>query len=171
VNITGVSNGVQAIYPVMVRQGFGHIINTASMAGLMPTPMMVSYGAAKHAVVGLSTSLRVEAAFAGVRVSVLCPGVIRTPILSGGKYGKMLRPIPVEIQERTWKRLRPMDPAQFARQALGAIARNRAIIILPAWWRLLWWINRLSPALGMALSRQLSLSNKRQMEQAERNPL
>src|SRR5439155_13844601 len=97
VNLRGVVNGVQAAYPVMLRQGFGHIVNTASVAGLLPTPTIVSYCAAKHAVVGLSTSLRVEAAEAGVRVSVLCPGAIKTPILEGGKYGKMLQPLPPEV--------------------------------------------------------------------------
>ena len=51
----------------------------------------------KHAVVGLSLSLRAEAALLGIRVSVLCPGAIRTPILDGGgKYGKMLIDIPQE---------------------------------------------------------------------------
>jgi NAD(P)-dependent dehydrogenase (short-subunit alcohol dehydrogenase family) len=166
VNISGVANGVQAAYPIMVRQGFGHIVNTASMAGLMPTPMIVSYGAAKHAVVGLSTSLRIEAATAGVRVSVLCPGVIRTPILTGGKYGRMMTPLPAEKQLRNLERLRPMEPALFARQALRAIAKNRAIIILPSWWKVFWWINRLSPALGLAVGRQMYLSTKRQWDKA-----
>ena len=88
VNLHGVVNGVQAAYSVMLSQGYGHIVNTASMAGLLPMPTAVSYATTKHAVVGLSKSLRVEAASYGVRVSVLCPGFIRTPILRGGKYGK-----------------------------------------------------------------------------------
>jgi NAD(P)-dependent dehydrogenase (short-subunit alcohol dehydrogenase family) len=166
VNINGVANGVQAAYPVMVRQGFGHIINTASMAGLMPSPMTVAYSAAKHAVVGLSTSLRIEAAAAGVRVSVLCPGVIRTPILEGGKYGRMLRILTPEAQRRNWERLRPMDAALFADKALRAIARNKAVIIFPAWWRVIWWINRLSPALGRVVSHRLYLWGKREWDQA-----
>jgi NAD(P)-dependent dehydrogenase (short-subunit alcohol dehydrogenase family) len=170
VNLTGVANGVQAAYPVMVRQGFGHIVNTASMAGLMPSPMTVSYAATKHAVVGLSTSLRIEAEPAGVRVSVICPGVIRTPILTGGKYGKMLRPLPPEVQKRTWERLRPMDPNLFARQTLRAVAKNKAIIIFPAWWRVIWWINRLSPTLGLAVGRWLYRTGKRQWTEAPATP-
>jgi NAD(P)-dependent dehydrogenase (short-subunit alcohol dehydrogenase family) len=168
VNIQGVANGVQAAYPVMVRQGFGHIVNTASMAGLMPAPWTVSYCAAKHAVVGLTTSLRIEAAPAGVRVSVLCPGVIRTPILEGGKYGRMLPSLLPAIQEHRWERFRPMDPARFAERALRAVARNKAIIVIPAWWKLIWWLNRLSPTLGLALGRQLYLFTKRQVEAAKR---
>ena len=139
-------NGVQAAYPVMRTQGYGHIVNTASMAGLCPAPMAVSYAATKHAVVGLSTSLRIEAAEAGLRVSVLCPGFIRTPILrGGGKYGKDLRQLSPEQQDRLVERSRPMEPADFARRALNAVARNQAIIIVPGGWKLLWWLNRLSP--------------------------
>ncbi len=93
VNLRGVIHGVQAAYPIMLQQGFGHIVNTASLAGLLPYPLCASYCATKHAVVGLSTALRIEAAPAGVRVSVLCPGPVRTPaLINGGKYGKMLQP-------------------------------------------------------------------------------
>jgi NAD(P)-dependent dehydrogenase (short-subunit alcohol dehydrogenase family) len=168
VNIHGVANGVQAAYPVMVRQGFGHIVNTASMAGLMPTPMIVSYGAAKHAVVGLSTSLRVEAASAGVRVSVLCPGVIRTPILDGGKYGRMPASLTSEAQRRAMERLRPLEPSVLAERTLRAVARNKAIIVVPGWWKAIWWINRLSPSLGMYVSTLLFRQSKRDIQAATR---
>ena len=162
VNLRGVIHGVQAAYPIMLRQGFGHIVNTASMAGLMPTPLATGYGATKHAVVGLSTSLRVEAAAAGVRVSVLCPGVIRTPVLiDAGKFGKLLEPIPQEAQRELWERQRPMDPNRFAEKALRAVARNRAIIIIPSWWNVIWWLNRLSPGFGFYLGRKALETMKR----------
>lgn len=90
VNLRGVINGVQGAYKIMRNQGFGHIVNTSSMAGLMPSPGVSSYATTKHAVVGLSKSLRAEAAPAGIRVSVLCPGVIRTPILEGANMAKIL---------------------------------------------------------------------------------
>lgn len=90
VNLRGVINGVQCVYPLMLRQGFGHIVNTASMAGLTTSPGMVSYMTTKHAVVALSRGLRAEAQSRGVRVSVFCPGVIRTPGLQGGKHGIFL---------------------------------------------------------------------------------
>ena len=155
VNLRGVVNGVQAAYPVMLRQGYGHIVNTASAAGLLPAPSIVSYCAAKHAVVGLSTSLRIEAAAAGVRVSVLCPGAVRTPILEGGgKYGKVLQPLPAEVLRRHWERVRPMAADRFAAAALRAVAANRAIIVIPSRWRLFWWLNRLSPSLGLYFMRE-----------------
>ena len=164
VNLHGVVNGVQAAYPVILSQGYGHIVNTASMAGLLPMPTAVSYAATKHAVVGLSKSLRVEAASYGVRVSVLCPGFIRTPILHGGKYGKNLQPVPPEVQEKFIRRYRPMDPARFAEKVLDALARNKPLIIVPGWWRLFWWLSRLSPALEFALAQRSYRSARKAMQ-------
>jgi len=155
VNIRGVINGIQTAYPIMLAQEFGHIVNTDSMAGLMPGPGNTVYTMTKHGVVGLSLSLRGEAALAGVRVSVICPGVIQTPILEGGgRYGKMLMEIPAEEMRRLFQKLRPMPPHVFAKKVLDAVAKNRAIIIFPRWWRVFWWINRLSPAIGIALAQR-----------------
>jgi NAD(P)-dependent dehydrogenase (short-subunit alcohol dehydrogenase family) len=155
VNIRGVINGIQAAYPIMLAQGFGHIVNTASMAGLMPGPGNTVYTMTKHGVVGLSLSLRGEAALMGVRVSVICPGVIQTPILEGGgRYGKMLIDVPPEEMRRLFERLRPMPARIFAHKVLDAVAKNKAIIIYPRWWRVFWWINRLSPRLGVFLAQR-----------------
>lgn len=155
VNLRGVINGIQAAYKIMVQQGFGHIVNTASMAGLMPGPGNVSYTTTKHAVVGLSRSLRAEAARLGVRVSVLCPGVVRTPILEGGgRYGKMLIDVSPGKVRQLWEKLKPMSPNLFAEKVLRLVAKNRAIIIVPSWWKVYWWVNRLSPSLGIFLSQK-----------------
>jgi NAD(P)-dependent dehydrogenase (short-subunit alcohol dehydrogenase family) len=155
VNLRGVVNGIQAAYKMMVAQGFGHIINTASMAGLMPGPGNVAYTTTKHAVVGLSKSLRAEAAQLGVRVSVLCPGLIRTPILEeGGRYGKMLIDISPEEMRRLCEKLKPMSPNIFAKKVLNSVAKNRAIIVVPSWWKLMWWMHRLSPSFGMLFAQK-----------------
>jgi NAD(P)-dependent dehydrogenase (short-subunit alcohol dehydrogenase family) len=149
VNVRGVAYGVQAVYPVMRAQGSGHIINTASMAGLLPTGEAGSYVASKHAVVGLSKVLRVEAKPYGVRVSALCPGVIRTPIMLGGKYGRTNLPTDAEpTMMNLWEQLRPMDPRVFARKTLRKVARNAPIIVVPSWWNLFWFVERLSPRLS-----------------------
>lgn len=162
VNLMGVINGIQAVYKVMIDQGFGHIVNTASTAGLMPSPGMVGYSTTKYAVVGLSESLRSEAARFGIRVSVLCPGAIRTPILAGGgKFGRMLVDIPSEIVSQMWESLKPMPPAQFAEKALDALAKNKAVIVVPSWWKRYWWINRLAPSLGLTLSQKRFEANLR----------
>jgi NAD(P)-dependent dehydrogenase (short-subunit alcohol dehydrogenase family) len=155
INLNGVINGVLSSYPVMVRQGFGHIVNTASIAGIIPFAGMIGYTTAKHAVIGLSQSLRAEAALSGVRVSVLCPGAVRTPILAdGGKFGSILYNVTSEKILGIWEKFRPVDPDEVASKALKAIAKNTAIIVIPSWWKLVWGIHRLSPMLGMGLCRK-----------------
>jgi NAD(P)-dependent dehydrogenase (short-subunit alcohol dehydrogenase family) len=164
VNLRGVIHGVQCAYPVMIRQGFGHIVNTASMAGLTTSPGIVSYTTTKHAVVALSQALRAEARGHGIRVSVLCPGVIRTPMLRGGKHGIFLGPVPEEKQRELgpefFERLRPMSPSVFARKVLDQVARNKGIIIVPSWWRVWWWLERSSPALALFLARKIFERNR-----------
>jgi NAD(P)-dependent dehydrogenase (short-subunit alcohol dehydrogenase family) len=145
VNLRGVAHGILAAYPLMIRQGFGHIVNTASMAGLSPAPLQISYTATKYAVVGLSRALRLEARRYGVKVSVVCPGVIRTPILKGGRYGRFKSGLDPGVIAEHIERLRPVEPSVFARRVLRAVERDRAIIIEPKAWRLFWYLDRLSP--------------------------
>jgi NAD(P)-dependent dehydrogenase (short-subunit alcohol dehydrogenase family) len=165
VNLRGVIHGVQCTYPVMLRQGFGHIVNTASMAGLTHAPGMASYTATKHAVVALSQSLRAEARDRGVRVSVLCPGVIRTPLLQGGRHGIFLGTMPEERAREAFRdffeRLRPMPAPVFAEKALDQIARDRGIIVIPGWWKVFWWLERASPTLALFLARKGFQRNRR----------
>jgi NAD(P)-dependent dehydrogenase (short-subunit alcohol dehydrogenase family) len=168
VNIRGVVNGIQAAYPVMVKQKFGHIVNISSMAGLVSHGGMAGYVMTKHAVVGLSLSLRIEAALHGIRISVVCPGVVRTPILQMDKYNKMLNNIPREQLFHFWERLRPVDPQIFTRKVLKQIGRNRAIIIVPSWWKIFWWIYRLLPSAGLYMGQ---LSFVRMYNEANRRKL
>jgi NAD(P)-dependent dehydrogenase (short-subunit alcohol dehydrogenase family) len=162
VNLRGVVHGIQAVYPIMIRQHSGHIVNTASMSGLVASPGSVSYTATKHAVVGISKALRVEAERHGVQVSVFCPGAIRTPILTGGKYGR-IPGISDEELLKSWERLRPMAPEKFAERALRAVLRGDAIIVVPTWWKAFWYLERLSPALSMRLTK-LALKRIRELE-------
>jgi hypothetical protein len=55
-----------------------------------------------------------------------------------------------------------MDPALFAHKVLKQLARDRAIIIFPSWWRIIWWIERASPSLGILLARKFSETTKKQ---------
>lgn len=142
VNLRGVVHGVVAAYPVMIAQGFGHIVNTASAAGITPTPGLTGYATTKHAVVGLSTSLRGEAARHGVRVSVVCPGLIDTPIkdnmtLLNTDRQALLKSIPLKLH----------PPEACARAALRGVERNQAIIVVTAFAKIGWLLYRLSPAL------------------------
>jgi len=168
VNLGGVVNGLQAAYPVMLKQGFGHIVNTASIGGLMPFPFAVGYCASKHGIVGLSTSLRIEAAKSNVRVSALCPGIVRTSALVDcGAFGRLSQSVPSEIQRRGFDRLRPMEPARFAEKALRGVVKNKAIIVVPRWWKLAWYLNRISPALGLYLGRRLLERTDRELAESK----
>jgi NAD(P)-dependent dehydrogenase (short-subunit alcohol dehydrogenase family) len=159
VNLRGVINGVLAAYPRMIEQGHGHIVNTASGAGLAAPPLVVPYAATKHAVVGLSTGLRPEAALHGVRVSVLCPGAVETAILDRLPSSDLPATPSAPVTARQYLqsiRQKPMPADRFARAALRAIARNKAIIVAPRSAKALWYLQRLSPALAERISRSMA---------------
>lgn len=141
VNLFGVVHGVAAAYPLMVEQGHGHIINTASIEGLIPFPGTVSYVASKYAVVGLSHALRVEGADLGVNVSVVCPGYIKTAIFHTCKLvkidrEKMLKSLPERFG---------ITPAECASVILRGVARNKATIMVTGLAKIFWWLHRINP--------------------------
>lgn len=149
VNLNGVVNGVLAVYPGMVDRGSGHIVATASGAGLVAPPFVTAYAATKHAVVGLALGLRPEAALHGVRVSVLCPGAVETPILDRLPDEHLPATSTRPVTARAYLSLlgqKPMAADRFATAALEGVARNRAIITVGASARTLWYLHRLSPA-------------------------
>jgi NADP-dependent 3-hydroxy acid dehydrogenase YdfG len=159
VNLNGVVHGVTAVYPHMVARGAGHIVNTASLAGLAPAPGIVSYGASKHAVVGLSLSLRAEAADLGVRVTVICPGFIETPILRESRFVNM-------DQERLHAMIpiKPISAEACVKEILHGVARNKAIVVVTWQAKALWLLQRISPGLMGRLSRKVA----RDMRKARR---
>jgi len=82
VNLWGVIHGLDAFLPLLVEQGEGHVVNTASIAGLTAPAGIGPYNASKYAVVAISETLRGELSGSGVGVSVLCPGYVRTNIFT-----------------------------------------------------------------------------------------
>jgi NAD(P)-dependent dehydrogenase (short-subunit alcohol dehydrogenase family) len=149
VNLGGVIHGVHSAYRLMVRQGSGHIINTASLAGLTGFPTALPYATTKAAVVGLSLSLRAEGAALGVKVSVLCPGFVQSAIFEAGIYVGSDKESAVSLIP---VRFVPADVA--ARTILDGVARNRAVIVFPFYARLMWWIQRWFPGLIERLHRR-----------------
>jgi NAD(P)-dependent dehydrogenase (short-subunit alcohol dehydrogenase family) len=121
-NLWSVIYGVHAAVPIMLKQGSGHIVNTSSLAGLVPYPMQVIYDATKYAVVGLTESLRYEYAEKGLNFSVVCPGDIATPI-----FGKVIdsKGRGVEIPDDAY----PVDKA--ASDILDQVAERQGRIIVP----------------------------------------
>jgi NAD(P)-dependent dehydrogenase (short-subunit alcohol dehydrogenase family) len=156
INLGGVINGVQAAFPVMVAQGYGHIVNMASLAGLIPIPGAAAYTATKHAVVGLSAALRIEAALLGIRVTTLCPGIVRTPLAEhGGTHGKMYTLSTSDSMKDMEENLKPMDPVLFVEKALRAIAHNKAVFIGRTDWALIWRSYSLFPDWGKRISQKI----------------
>lgn len=131
INVRGLVNVIRAAYPRLVAQGHGHLVNTASVAGLIGSPFLSAYVGTKHFVVGVSKSMRVEGARHGVRVSALCPGAVRTPLLTGGSIGRSIYEMTEARKLAWWERFRPGNVDVFATQAIDAIAKNEAVIILP----------------------------------------
>jgi NAD(P)-dependent dehydrogenase (short-subunit alcohol dehydrogenase family) len=143
VNIRGVVHGVAAAYPLMVRQGHGHIVNTASMAGLTAAGQITSYVATKHAVVGLSLALRSEAVPRGVGVLAVCPAAVETPILDKGAVGGFVgRDYFLQAQGG-----KPYDADQLARDVLRAVEKNKALLVKPRIAHAQWLFARLAPTL------------------------
>lgn len=143
INLWGVIYGSQYGYKLMLEQGGGHIINTASTAGVMPVAKSAAYAATKHAVTGLSTTLREEGRRHGIRVSVVVPGVVDTNIfttatnLKNHNYSTDMDQVP----------FRKVSPAQAARAILHGVARNQQYIVFPFYNKVIVALNRLFPVL------------------------
>src|SRR4051812_29810606 len=149
INLRGVVHGVQAAYPVMARQRSGSIVNTASVAGLTPTPYLTPYVATKHAVVGLSLALREEAKAHKVNVTVVCPGWIDTPLLDSTGPDDLPKPDGAEggVREAAEKMGKLYSPDDLAQDILRGVDRKRAMVIAPRQARAIWRVTRLSPLL------------------------
>jgi short-subunit dehydrogenase len=143
INLNGVVYGCAAVYPEMIRQGFGHIVNTASLAGLIPAPTMAVYSATKYAVVGFSTSLRAEARAFGVNVTVVCPAWVSTNIRPTTRAilgAESVHPLQDQLTDR-------VSPEECAKGVIQGVLRNRAIVVLPRYAGLAWRLYRLFPSL------------------------
>jgi NAD(P)-dependent dehydrogenase (short-subunit alcohol dehydrogenase family) len=136
VNLIGVVNGLRAFMPHMIRHGSGHVVNTASMAGLTPVPGggNGAYTASKHAVVGLSETLAVELAAIGadVGVTILCPG----PVPSRIHHAERNRPAdlvtkgaPTGSLPDFQLPLEKVDAASVAQQVCAAIESNTRYVL------------------------------------------
>ena len=146
VNLYGVIHGIEAAYPLMCARGAGQICNTGSLSGILPAPALGPYTTSKFAVVGLSLALRAEAATHGVRVSVLCPGFVETPLLDNGEMVeaptgvRSIRPLIRAAHGRT------VSPESVAQDCLAGLRRNTPIIVTPLSARVAWRAYRFAPA-------------------------
>jgi len=142
VNLFGVIHGTIAAYKVMAAQGSGHIVNMASEAGLIPLATSAAYATTKHAVVGLSLSLRPEAEQYGVKVSTVCPGRVKSDMLDTNPIAGITKEAYIELGGvKMW------DASKAAEVILQGVEKNKPIIVFPSYCRILWLIHRYLPPL------------------------
>ena len=137
INLMGVVNGVRAFLPHMRAHGEGgHIVNTASIAGMVNSRQgFAPYPATKFAVVGMSEGLAKEVKPLGIGVSILCPGFVRTNILESARnrpehYGPGT---PIDTAHPLYARFAEqvrtgMDPAEVARRVMAAIRNDELYV-------------------------------------------
>ncbi len=137
VNLWGVIHGIRAFVPVLIEQGEGHVVNTASLAGLTSPGMLGPYNVTKHSVVTMSETLYRDLNLVGARVgvSVLCPGFVRTGIAESDRnrpdWAPAVSPPPgLDLQGVVRDLVAGgIDPAVVAQKVLYAVRVNRFYIL------------------------------------------
>ncbi|MEX1363838.1 MAG: SDR family NAD(P)-dependent oxidoreductase [Nannocystaceae bacterium] len=164
VNLYGVIHGIHAFVPRLIDQGGrAHIVNTASLAGLVGVPSMAPYCASKFAVVGLSEALGAELAPHEIKVTAICPGMISTDIVRAGRMegalGERRRGM-IDLYDK-----RGMPPQRVARDILRAVRSGAPVATTLGAGTAAVWLRRLSPRLyrrtaNLALSRIIGADRK-----------
>lgn len=158
INLYGVVHGIWAFVPRMIRQGGGgHIVSTASVAGVLGIPLCAPYSASKFGVVGLAEALQGELAASDLHVTTFCPGMVRTALLEHGTLE--LPPGGRGLLERAVARF-ALSPEAVAAEVLRAVERGQSgTRVLGLGTRPLWWARRLTgrgyDAATAALSRRV----------------
>ncbi len=122
-NVWSVIYGVHAAVPIMLEQGSGHIVNTSSIAGIVPPPFQALYSLTKYGVTGLTECLKYEYAEKGLRFSTICPANIATAIFNKGIDGQTHGEL--RIPDDAY----PVDKA--ASLILDRVAEHAGIIVVP----------------------------------------
>ena len=141
VNLLGVAHGCEAFIPAMRRQGSGHVINVASLAGIACAPTMAPYNATKAAVIAISETLAGELHGTGVGVTVLCPSFFPTNIMADSRGGDVKgRGMAEKMMAKSkW------SADDVARMTLDGAAAGQLYVLPHAEGRLLWWVKRTAP--------------------------
>ncbi len=138
INLLGVVRGCRLVLPAMIAAGRGHVVNTASFAGLAGAPSIMSYGVSKAGVVALSEQLRAELEGTGVRVSVLCPAFFQTNLLESWQGNPRLKAFAEKMMKTS-----PDSLDGVADRVFSALARGEFLVLPtrdePMRWRLKRW--------------------------------
>ena len=141
VNLLGVVRGCKVFTPLFRKQGSGHFVNVASMAGLVHPPFMAAYNASKAAVVALSETLEVELKEHGIAVTVACPGFFRTNL------GRSLRTGNAGLREMTDRLVArsPVTADEVADRVFRAVVKREFWVLPHAEGEAAWLMKRLFP--------------------------
>lgn len=139
INFTAVNVGAVLAYTQMKKQGFGHILNTASMGGFLPTPGMAIYAATKHGVVGLTTSLASEGKDFNIVVKASCPGFIKSELMNkssdvSNNMSDYLDLLP-----------EPIDARIAAKTIIDGLGKKPVLIFTPSYAKVSYFLNRFIP--------------------------
>ena len=148
-NLWGVIYSCSIVYKQMMKQKYGQIVNVASLGGLIPEPMAIPYSTSKHAVVGLSNSLRSEGKDLNIKVNVVCPGVIKTSIFDSALY---VGQIDKEKLKTATLEHGTIDIVSSAKKILKGVSKNKSIILLKSFDKVFWNIYRFSPSILISLN-------------------
>lgn len=165
VNLKGVAYGSKIAYDQMVKQGGGHIISTASVAGLVPVPLQAHYVATKHAIVGMHKTLELEAADHNIKATVFCPAFIETGMIENNTLRGSLE----GTDARKLMPIKPLGADKAVERLLHGVAAGKTIVITPFYGRLGWWIERLSLPLSQRFHR-FTLRETRRRAKKGRKP-
>jgi NAD(P)-dependent dehydrogenase (short-subunit alcohol dehydrogenase family) len=159
VNLFGVIHGCHFFVDWLAENPRGgHVVNTASVAGVASAPAMGAYNASKAAVISLSETLYAELRRRGVGVTVVCPGFVRTNLLSGGRWEND----GLKRGAEDFFAASRLTPEHVAEATVAAIRRRRLYVVLPLRGRVLWRLKRLMPQSFMtALARLVDLPETR----------
>lgn len=129
VNLWGVIYGVHYFLPKMIEQGGGgHIVITASAAGLTAPPTLAAYSTTKFALVGLAETMNLELPRYGIYTTALCPGIINTPLIAATKMDlcdKQGRPRKEQIVN--FYKTKGVGPERVAKDVLKAVRKRRPV--------------------------------------------
>ncbi|MGH3855043.1 MAG: SDR family NAD(P)-dependent oxidoreductase [Pseudonocardiaceae bacterium] len=141
VNLLGAVHGIRAFVPHLVTAGAGHVVNIASLAGLMAGPFNSAYCASKHAVVAISETLRAELDMMGlpIGVTVVCPGYVRTPLAEGmttllqtGADAQLAQNLPAGLSADQVEQMRTRLAAGLATMMEPDVAAERILAAVEA---------------------------------------
>jgi NAD(P)-dependent dehydrogenase (short-subunit alcohol dehydrogenase family) len=161
INLKGVIYGTSAAYKHMVKQGHGHIVNTASLAGLTPAPMLAPYSTVKFGVVGLCASLRAEAILNNVDVTALCPGFIESGIYENARTSGG---ITEDVQRKAIPMMVPLDKG--VNTLLKGVVKKKFVVTLPFYAHPLILSFKLTPTLSIWVSSKLAARQRRMIKKA-----